>query len=160
MKTAAVKGLIPAGNKVSELRSNILRLINETSVVLEERFGQAGLEAIEEIFRRLGEKDAVLMKERLGFGDSLQDSLDAWLVIGHILGSKMEAKWISENRVEVSHNYCPQHEEFLKHGKLFCTQACLPYVQAIGENIGKDVRMDVVHAADENGPCIKALSIP
>ncbi|TFG34383.1 hypothetical protein EU527_03490 [Candidatus Thorarchaeota archaeon] len=160
MKTAAVKGMIPAGNKVGELRSNILRLINETAVVLEERFGAAGLEAVEEIFRRLGENDADLMKERLGFGDTLKDSLDAWLVIGHILGSKMEPKWVSEKRVEVRHSYCPQHEEFMKHGKLFCTQACLPYVGAIGEKIGKDVKMDVVHAADENGPCIKALSIP
>lgn len=160
MKTAAVKGLIPAGNKVGELRSNILRLINETSVVLDERFGPAGLEAIEEIFRRLGENDAKLMKERLGFGDTLKDALDAWLVIGHILGSRMETNWISEKRVEVSHSYCPQHEEFMKHGKLYCTQACLPYVGAIGETIGKDVKMDVVRAANEKGTCIKALSIP
>ena len=160
MKTAAVKGLIPSGNKVSELRTNILRLINETSIVLEERFGSAGLEAIEDIFQRLGENDAILMKERLGLGDSLRDSVDAWLVIGHILGSKMEPNWVSEKRVEVSHSYCPQHEEFLKHGKLYCTQACLPYVGAIAEKIGKDVKMDVVHPADENGPCVKALSIP
>jgi len=160
MKTAAVKGLIPPGNKVSELRSNIVRLITESSTVLEERFGSAGLEAIEDIFSRLGESDAMLMKERLGFGDTLKDSLDAWLVIGHILGSKMEPKWVSEKRVEVSHSYCPQHEEFMKHGKLYCTQACLPYVGAIAEKIGKDVTMDVVHAADETGPCIKALSIP
>lgn len=160
MKTAAVKGLIPAGNKVGELRSNILRLINETSVILDERFGPAGLEAIEEIFRRLGENDAKLMKERLGFGDTLKDALDAWLVIGHILGSRMETNWISEKRVEVSHSYCPQHEEFMKHGKLYCTQACLPYVGAIGETIGKDVKMDVVRAANEKGTCIKALSIP
>lgn len=160
MKTAVVKGMIPAGNKVGELRSNILRLINETSTVLEGRFGAAGLDAIEEIFRRLGENDAQTMKDRLGFGDTLKDSLDAWLVIGHILGSKMEPKWVSEKRVEVSHSYCPQHEEFMKHGKLYCTQACLPYVRAIGEKIGKGVKMDVVHAADENGPCIKALSVP
>ncbi len=158
MKTAAVRGLIPSGNKVSELRSNIVRLINETSTVLEERFGPTGLEAIEDIFRRLGEKDALLMKDRLGFGDTLKDSLDSWLVIGHIMGSRMEPNWVSEKRVEVSHSYCPQHEEFMKHGKLYCTQACLPYVGTIAEKIGKDVKMDVVRAADENGTCIKALS--
>jgi hypothetical protein len=160
MKTAAVKGIIPPGNKVSELRSNILRLITETSIVLDDRFGPAGLEAIAEIFRRLGEEDARAMKERLAFGDTLQDSLDAWLVIGHIMGSKMEPNWISDTRVEVSHSYCPQHEQFMKRGKLYCTQACLPYVGAIGENIGKGVKMDVVRAADENAACVKALYIP
>lgn len=160
MKTAAVKGMIPAGNKVSELRSNLLRLITETSVLLEERFGAAGLETVGEIFRRLGEEDAKTMKERLGFGDTLKDSLDAWLVIGHIMGSKMEPKWISETRVEVSHSYCPQHEEFIKQGKLYCTHACLPYVGAIGEGIGKGVKMEIVRPADENAPCIKALTVP
>jgi len=160
MKTAAVKGIIPAGNKVSELRSNLLRLITETSNVLDERFGAAGLEAVAEIFRRLGEEDAKTMRERLGFGDTLKDALDAWLVIGHIMGSKMEPNWISETRVEVSHSYCPQHEEFLKRGNLYCTAACLPYVGAIGENIGRGVKMDVVRAAEENAPCVKALSVP
>jgi hypothetical protein len=160
MKTAAVKGLMPAGVKVSELRSNILRLINETSIVLDDRFGPAGLEAITEIFRRLGISDAKTMKERLGLRDTLQDALNAWLIIGHILGSKMEPNWISENRVEVSHSYCPQHEEFMKRGKLYCTQACLPYVGAIGENIGKGVKMEVVRAADKNAACVKALYIP
>ncbi len=160
MKTAAVKGIIPAGNKVSELRSNLLRLITQTSIVLDEKFGPAGLEAVSEIFHILGEEDAKSMKERLGFGDTLKDALDAWLVIGHIMGSKMEPTWISESRVEVSHSYCPQHEEFLKHGNLYCTEACLPYVRAIAENIGKGVKMDVVRAGDENAPCIKALSVP
>jgi hypothetical protein len=160
MKAAAVKGLIPAGNKVGELRSNLLRLITETSVVLDERFGPAGLEAVSEIFQRLGEEDAKTMKERLGFGNTLKDALDAWLVIGHIMGSKMEPNWVSENRVEVSHSYCPQHEEFLKRGNLYCTAACLPYVGAIAQDIGKGVKMDVVRAADENAPCIKALSVP
>jgi hypothetical protein len=160
MKTAAVKGIIPAGNKVNELRSNVLRLISETSIVLDERFGAEGLEAIAEIFRRLGEEDAKAMKERLGFGDTLQDSLDAWLVIGHIMGSRMEPNWVSQDRVEVSHSYCPQHEQFLKRGKLYCTQACLPYVGAVGENVGKGVKMEVVRAADEKAPCIKALYIP
>ena len=159
MKAPAVKGIIPSGNKVSELRSNLYRLITETSSVLNERFGAAGLDAVSEIFQRLGEEDAKTMKERLGFGDTLKDALDAWFVIGHIMGSRMEPNWISENRVEVSHSYCPQHEEFLKHGSLFCTNACLPYVGAIAENIGKGVKMDVVRAADENATCIKALSV-
>jgi hypothetical protein len=160
MKTAAVKGIIPAGNKVSELRSNLLRLITETSIVLDERFGAAGLDAVTEIFRRLGEEDARTMKGRLGLGDSLKDSLDAWLVIGHIMGSKMKSDWISDTRVEVSHSYCPQYEEFMRHGKLYCASACLPYVAAVGENIGTGVTMDVVKAADENAPCVKALLVP
>ncbi|MBN2228859.1 MAG: hypothetical protein JW779_04625 [Candidatus Thorarchaeota archaeon] len=160
MKTAAVKGIIPSGNKVSELRSNLLRLITETSIVLDERFGSDGLQAIEEIFRRLGEEDAKAMKERLGFGNSLKDALDAWMVIGHIMGSKMEPTWVSEKRVEVSHSYCPQHEEFMKRGKLYCNQACLPYVGAIGEKIGLGVKMDVVRPADEKDTCIKALYVP
>jgi hypothetical protein len=160
MKTAAVKGIIPAGNKVSELRTNLLRLITETSIVIDERGGAAGLEAIAEIFHRLGVEDAKTMKERLGFGDTLKDSLDAWIVIGHIMGSKMEPNWVSETRVEVSHSYCPQHEEFMKRSKLYCSSACLPYVGAIGENIGKAVKMDVVRPADENNTCIKALYVP
>jgi hypothetical protein len=160
LKTAAVKGIIPAGSKVGELRSNILRLITELSIVLDEKFGAEGLEAIADIFRRLGEEDVKTMKERLGLGNTLQDSLDAWLVIGHILGSKMEPNWVSKDRVEVSHSYCPQHQQFLKRGKLHCTQACLPYVSALGENIGRGVKMDVVRAANEKAPCIKALYIP
>jgi len=46
MKTAAVKGIIPASNKVGELRSNLVRLMTEMPIVLEERFGAAGLEAV------------------------------------------------------------------------------------------------------------------
>lgn len=160
LKTAAVKGIIPAGNKVSELRTNLFRLITETSIILKERFGAAGFEAVSEIFHRLGEEDAKTMKKRLGFGDTLKDSFDAWLVIGHIMGSKMEPNWISENRVEVNHSFCPQYEEFLKHGTLFCLNACLPYVGAIAENIGDGVKMDVVRAADEKSTCIKALYVP
>ncbi|MDH4213269.1 MAG: hypothetical protein OEV85_05075 [Candidatus Thorarchaeota archaeon] len=160
MKTAAVKGIIPAGNKVSELRSNLLRLISETSIVLDERFGAAGLEAVSEIFQRLGEEDAKVMKNRLGFGDTLKDSLDAWIVIGHIMGSKMQPNWISDTRVEVNHSYCPQHEEFVKRGKLYCSNACLPYVGAIGESIGTGVKMEVVRAADETAACVKALFVP
>ena len=77
MKTAAVKGIIPAGNKVSELRLNLMRLMTEMSIVLEERFGSEGLDAVSEIFRRLGEDDARTMKDRLGFGDTLKDAHDA-----------------------------------------------------------------------------------
>ena len=158
MKTAAVKGIIPAGNKVSELRSNLMRLMTEMSVVLEERFGTEGLEAISEIFRRLGEEDAKAMQERLGFGNTLKDAHDAWMVIGHIMGSKMRAEWISENRVEFHHLYCPQYDAFKERGKLYCDSVCLPYVSAVGR-IGDDVETDVVKPADENGPCAKGLSI-
>lgn len=158
MKTAAVKGIIPAGNKVSELRSNLIRLMTEMSTVLDERFGSDGLAAISEIFRRLGEDDAKAMKDRLGFGDTLKDAHDAWMVIGHVMGSKMKADWISENRVEFHHLYCPQYDAFKERGKLFCDSVCLPYVSAVGA-IGKGVVTDVVKAADDQCPCIKSLSI-
>ena len=157
MKTAAVKGIIPAGNKVSELRLNLMRLMTEMSIVLEERFGSEGLDAVSEIFRRLGEDDARTMKDRLGFGDTLKDAHDAWMVIGHIMGSKMKAEWISENRVEFHHLYCPQYDAFKERGKLYCDSVCLPYVSAVGA-MGKGVKTDVVKAADEAGPCIKGLS--
>jgi hypothetical protein len=159
MKTAAVKGIIPAGNKVSELRDNLMRLITEMSIVLDERFGDEGRAAVAEIFRRLGEEDAAAMKERLGFGDTVQDSYDAWAVVGHVMGSKMVPTWVSDKRVEVAHTHCPQYDSFMKHGKLYCTEACLPYVGAIGEGIAPGVKMDVVRAADEKGTCVKALEM-
>jgi hypothetical protein len=158
MKTAAVKGIIPAGNKVGELRSNLMRLMTEMSIVLEERFGEAGLEAVSEIFKRLGDEDAQAMKERLGFGHTLQDAHDAWMVVGHVMGSKMRSEWISEKRVEFHHQYCPQYDAFKDRGKLYCDAVCLPYVSAIGR-IGEGVETDVVKAADDDGPCIKGLSV-
>jgi hypothetical protein len=157
MKTAAVKGLIPAGNKVGELRSNLIRLITEMPIVLEERFGEEGLKAVAEIFRRLGEEDAVAMKERLGLGETLKDSVDAWIVIGHVMGSKMDVTWENENRAVADHPYCPQYEEFKKHGKIYCESACWPYVGAVAEKIAPGVKMDVVRPADMNQPCRKAL---
>jgi hypothetical protein len=159
MKTAAVRGIIPAGNKVSELRGNLIRLITEMSVVLEERFGEDGLEAVGEIFRRLGEQDAVEMKERLGFGDSVRDAYDAWAVIGHVMGSKMAPHWVSGTRVEVDHTVCPQYDSFSERGKMYCEYACLPYVGAVGEGIAPGVKMDVVRQADNEGPCTKALEM-
>ncbi|TFG99429.1 hypothetical protein E4H12_02755 [Candidatus Thorarchaeota archaeon] len=159
MKTAAVKGIIPAGNKVGELRSNLMRLMTEMPIVLEERFGAAGLEAVSEIFRRLGEDDAKAMKDRLGFDDTLKDAHDAWMVIGHVMGSKMKADWVSDKRVEFHHLYCPQYDAFKERGKLYCDSVCLPYVSAVG-TIGKGVEIDVVKAADDNGPCVKGLSVP
>ena len=158
MKTAAVRGIIPAGNKVSELRSNLMRLITEMSVVLEERFGQEGLNAVSEIFRRLGEQDAVEMKGRLGLGDTVKDAYDAWAVIGHIMGSKMVPQWASDNRVVVDHTLCPQYDSFSKRGKLYCEYACLPYVGAVGEGVAPGVKMEVVRAADDSAPCTKALA--
>jgi hypothetical protein len=158
MKTAAVKGMIPAGNKVGELRSNLMRLMTEMPIVLEERFGAEGLEAVAEIFKRLGEEDAKAMKERLGFSNTLQDAHDAWIVIGHIMGSKMKVEWISDKRVEFHHLYCPQYEAFKERGKLYCDSVCLPYVSAVGA-IGEGVVTDVVKPADDDGPCIKGLSI-
>jgi hypothetical protein len=157
MRTAAVKGLIPAGNKVTELRNNIIHLINETAIVLEEKLGEAGLDALSEVFKRLGFQDAKAMKERLGLGDTIQDSADAWSIIGHILGSKMNARWISEDRVEFDHLYCPQHEEFLKTNRIYCEKVCLPYVEAIAEGVSPDVKMEVVKMADTESTCIKAI---
>lgn len=159
MRTAAVKGIIPAGNKVSELRSNLMRLITEMSVVLEERFGQDGLDAVSEIFKRLGEEDAVEMKNRLGLGDTVKDAYDAWAVIGHIMGSKMVPRWVSDTRVEVDHTLCPQYDSFSERGKLYCEHACLPYVGAIGEGVAPGVKMEVVRAADTSAPCTKALAL-
>lgn len=156
-KTAAVKGLIPAGNKVKELRGNLNRLMTEMPTVLEDRFGQAGLDAVAEIFRNLGAQDAATMKTRLGLGDTLRDSLDAWKVVGNVMGAKMVPKWVSETRVETNHPYCPQYEEFMKQGKLYCDSVCLPYVRAIAEGVSPKVKMEVVRAANKEATCIKAL---
>jgi hypothetical protein len=157
MKAAAVRGLIPPGNKVSELRANLTRLMAQMGSVLEERFGQEGLDAIAEIFRRLGEQDAKNMKERLGLGDSLSDAVDAWKVVGHVMGAKMEAHEVSPDHVETVHPFCPQYEAFNDVGKLYCESVCLPYVRAIGEGIGEGVKMEVVRPADADSTCIKAL---
>jgi hypothetical protein len=158
MKTAAVKGIIPAGNKVSELRSNLLRLITELPLVLEERFGQEGLDAVLEIFRRLGEEDGIAMKERLGFGNSLQDSVDAWKVIGHIMGSKMEIEMQGDDRAVATHSFCPQYEMFKDQDKLhFCEYACWPYVSKVAEGIAPGVTMEIVQEADNERACTKAL---
>jgi hypothetical protein len=158
MKTAAVKGIIPSGSKVSELRSNLMRLMTEMPIVLEERFGEAGLKSVAEIFERLGEEDATAMKDRLGFGNTLRDSHDAWVVVGHIMGAKMNAEWVSDDRIEFPHQPCPQYEAFKKRGKPYCDSVRLSYVSAVGKT-GDSVETDVVKAADDTGPCIKGLSI-
>ena len=158
MKTAAVKGIIPSGNKVKELRTNLLRLITEIPLVLEERFGQEGLEAVSDIFRRLGVEDAKLMKDRLGFGNQLQDSVDSWKVIGHIMGSKMEIKSEGEDRAVATHSFCPQYEMFKENEKLhYCEYACWPYVGKVAEGIAAGVSMEIVHKADNDNACTKAL---
>jgi hypothetical protein len=157
MKTAAVKGIIPAGNKVREIRTNLIRLITEMPIVLENNFGPAGLDAVAEIFQRLGEQDAVSMKERLDLGNTLKDAVDAWIIIGHIMGSKMEVTWEDENRAVTDHPFCPQYEEFKKRGKLYCESACWPYVRAVGENIAPGVKMEVVKSANMDHACTKAL---
>jgi hypothetical protein len=158
MKSAAVKGLIPPGNKVTELRDNIYNLMVMAPSVLDEKLGQDGLNALEEVFRRLGNADAAAIKERLGFGNTLKDSADVWKVIGHILGSKMHDEWVSDTRVEFHHEICPQYDAFLKSGKMYCSTVCLPYMESIASGIAPDVKMEVVRAADEKAPCIKALT--
>ncbi|MBY8996203.1 MAG: hypothetical protein KGD60_00630 [Candidatus Thorarchaeota archaeon] len=157
MKTAAVKGMIPAGNKVGELRSNLFRLITEMPFVLEDRFGAEGFDTVAEIFKRLGEQDATAMKKHLGLGDTLKDSVDAWIIIGHIMGSEMDVTWESENRAVANHPYCPQYEEFKKHGKIYCESACWPYVGAVAEKIAPGVKMEIVQQAEMGRTCTKAL---
>jgi hypothetical protein len=156
-KTAAVRGWVPAGNKVTELRGNIVRLMTEMPIVLEEKFGQEGLEAVSEVFRRLGQQDAEAMKARLGLRPTLKDSLNAWKIIGPIMGAKMEPHWVSKNRVEAHHPYCPQHESFVAHGKVYCDVVCLPYMKAIAEGIAPTVKMEVVREPTEDATCVKAL---
>ncbi len=159
MRTAAVKGIIPSGNKVSELRDNLMRLMTATATVMEERFGQEGLDAISEVFRRLGAEDAETMKKRLGLGSTLKDALDAWVVIGHVMGSKIETNWISNNRVETDHPFCPQHAAFLKSGKLYCESVCYPYVEAVATGIATGAKMEVPKHASNTEACTKAIVI-
>ncbi|MHA2162904.1 MAG: hypothetical protein ACXAEB_01585 [Candidatus Thorarchaeota archaeon] len=159
MKTAAVKGFIPAGNKVSELRDNLMRLMTTTAKLMEEKFGEAGLEAVSEVFKQLGKEDAIALKERLGLGDTLKDALDAWLVIGHVMGSKIETRWVSETRVETDHPYCPQHEAFLKKGKLYCESVCYPYVEAVAAGIGSGVIIEIIRPANNESACTKVLVV-
>jgi len=156
-KTAATRGLIPAGNKVTELRGNLIRVMTEVPIVIEERFGQKGLDAVSEVFRRLGQEDAEAMKARLGLHDTLKDSLNAWKVIGPIMGARMEPHWVSKDRVEAFHPYCPQHEEFVAHGKVYCDVVCLPYMKALAEGVAPSVKMEVVRAATKDATCVKAL---
>lgn len=157
MKTAAVKGIIPPGNKISELRNNLLRLIVELPFTMDKRFGTKGLEAVAEIFKRLGEDDASTMKERLGLGETRKDAVDAWIIIGRIMGSKMNITWESENRAVADHPFCPQYEEFKKHGKLYCDSACWPYVGAVAEKVAPGVKMEIVRLANMSQTCAKAL---
>lgn len=159
MKTAAVKSIIPAGYKVGELRDNLMRLMTTTVTVIEERFGEAGLEAVSEVFRKLGEEDAFALKERLGLCDSLKDALDAWLVIGNVMGSKSETRWVSETRVETDHPFCPQHSAFMKKGKLYCESVSYPYVETVGAGIGSRIKMEIVRPANNESACTKALVV-
>ena len=159
MRTAAVKGIIPAGNKVSELRDNLMRLMTTMATVMEERFGDEGLKAVAEVFRRLGTEDAEALRERLGLGDTLKDALDAWIVIGHVMGSKIETTWVSDNRVETNHPFCPQHKAFTEKGKLYCESVCYPYVESVAVGIAKGAKMEVPKPADEKSACTKAIVI-
>ncbi len=153
----AVRGMIPSPMKVAEIRDNLYRLMTELAVVLDERFGEAGRDAVAEVFRRLGTEDAGLLRERLELGDSLQDALDAWLVVGGLMGAKIRVRWVNDSRVETEHPYCPQHAAFVKRGSVYCDTVCLPYVEALAKGISHRVRMDVVVPADMSHTCTKAL---
>ncbi|MFW9974896.1 MAG: hypothetical protein ACFFDQ_06510 [Candidatus Thorarchaeota archaeon] len=157
LKTMAVKGIIPAGNKVKELRINLFRLITEMPFVLEKRFGAGGLDAISEIFQHLGEQDAITITNQLGLGKTLKDAVDAWVLIGHIMESKMNVTWENDNRAITEHPYCPQYEEFKKKGKLYCEYTCWPYVGTVGAMIAPGVKMEILRPADMNKSCRKAL---
>jgi hypothetical protein len=157
MRTAAVKGIIPAGNKVKELRDNLMRLMTTMAIVMEERFGPEGLDAVSEVFQRLGSEDAQAMKARLDLGDTLKDAEDAWMVIGHVMGSKMVPTWIDDNRVEFNHPFCPQYEAFKNKGKLYCEAVCWPYVEAVAVGIAKGAKMEVTRPADSESACKKEI---
>ncbi len=158
-RTAAIRGIIPSGNKVRELRDNLVRLMSASAVVMDERFGEAGLEAVSEVFRRLGQEDAKSIKERLGLGNTLKDALDAWRVIGHVMGAHMETKWISDKRVETTYPFCPRHRAFVKSGKLYCEAVCYPYVEAVAVGIADSIRMEVPKPADMSSACTKAMIV-
>ena len=128
-----------------------------TAIVMEERFGQDGLDALSVIFRRLGEEDAEALRERLDLGDTLKDALDAWRVIGHVMGAKMKTRWIDDNRVETDHPFCPQYNAFKDKGKLYCEAVCWPYVEAVAVGITKGARMEVPRPADSETTCTKAI---
>ncbi|MHA1246662.1 MAG: hypothetical protein ACTSPE_04990 [Candidatus Thorarchaeota archaeon] len=160
MKAAAVRGLIPAGNKVTELRSDLFRLMYEMAEVLEEKYGREGLETAAEVFARLGAQDGELMKSRLGLGDTLHDALDAWVIVGNIMGAKIKPRWVSDMHVETEHPYCPQHEVFVERGKIYCEHVCLPYVNTLAKTICPAVEPEVVRAANMDHACVKALMLP
>ncbi len=157
MRKAAVKGLIPSGMKARELQNNLMRLMTTTATVLDEKLGSSGLDALSEVFRRLGAEDAKSLKDMLGLGETLKDALDAWLVIGNIMNAKIEPTWTSDSRVETIHPYCPQYEFFKKTGKLYCDTVCIPYVQSVAEGINASIRMEVVKPATMDHACTKAL---
>ncbi len=158
-KMAAVRGLIPCGNKLSEVSNNLYRLMTTMSDILEKRLGPEGLSIVSDIFRQLGTEDAAALKTRLGLGDSIDDALDAWLVVGNVMGAKMKARRESPTRIVTEHPYCPQHESFLKHGKLFCDAVCIPYVSALAEGVAPGVKTEVIIPADMEHTCTKALVV-
>lgn len=84
--------------------------------------------------------------------------MNAWIIIGHIMGSKMDVTWESESRAVTDHPYCPQYEEFKKHGKIYYESACWPYVGAVGETIAPRAKMEIVRPADMDRACTKALA--
>ncbi len=159
MKRAAVKGIIPSGNKVSELRSSLIRLMTEIPTMLEEQFGEDGAMATAEIFRRLGSEDAQGMRERLGLGSTLRDALDGWVIIGHVMGAKMEVTWSSKTKASTGHLFCPQHRMYADRGKIYCDIVCLPYVEAFATEINPKIAMEVDKPADMNAACVKSLVI-
>ncbi|MHA1772443.1 MAG: hypothetical protein ACTSYL_11795 [Candidatus Thorarchaeota archaeon] len=158
-KLAATHGLIPCGNKLKEVSNNLYRLMTTMAEVLEERYGEDGLAVVSDIFRRLGAEDATALKARLGLGDTIDDATDAWIVIGNVMGAKMRVRRQSPSRVETDHPYCPQHESFVKHGKLYCDSVCLPYVSALAKGIAPTVDTEVIRPADMKHTCTKALVV-
>ncbi len=129
----------------------------ETARVLDERFGSAGLEAFAEVFRRLGDEDAHALTKMLGLGTTIRDAVDAWLVIGNLMGASMTVTWLSPSHAETRHPYCPQYEAFKKHGRLYCDSVCIPYVQSVAEGIAPGIRLEVTTPADMDHTCSKAL---
>jgi len=158
-RTLAVRGLVPSRFIVGEIRNNLYRLMTEVATTLERHQGDDGLALVAEMFRNLGREDAKSIKTRLGLGETIRDALDAWLVVGRLMGAKIQPRWIGPDRVETDHPYCPQHEIFVQSGRLFCESVCLPYVEALATGVAPEVEMEVVRPATMERACTKALVI-
>ncbi len=160
LRSIAVHGLVPSGLVVGQLREFINELIATTAEVIGARFGEVGFEALEEVFRRLGEGVAGRLREQLSLEPSVAGAADAWRVLGSLLGAKMDVHWQSGRVAEFTHSHCPQYEAFVQHGRLYCDSTCIPFVGSVATGVAPPVRVRVSRHADSEGLCIKAIEEP